>query len=49
MLKLAAMIEKTIATEATRRRTEARPLRSSAGAEWAAAKARFEQELLGNP
>ncbi len=37
-----------IATEVTRRRTEARRLRSSAGSEWAAAKARFEQELLGN-
>ncbi len=33
--------------ELTRRRTEARRLRSSAGSEWAAAKARFEQELLG--
>ena len=42
------MIEKFIAAEVTRRRTEARRLRSSAGAEWAAAKARFEQELLGN-
>jgi hypothetical protein len=49
MLKLAAMIEKTIAAEVTRRRTEARLLRASAGAEWTAAKARFEQELLGNP
>lgn len=47
MLKLAAMIEKTIATGVTRRRTEARRLRSSAGAEWVRAKARFEQELLG--
>lgn len=45
---LTAMIEKFIAAEVTRRRTEARRLRSSAGAEWAAAKARFEQELLGN-
>jgi hypothetical protein len=36
-----------IAAEVTRRRTEARRLRASAGAEWAAAKARFEQELLG--
>ena len=36
-----------IAAEATRRRTEARRLRASAGAEWAAAKARFERELLG--
>ena len=35
--------------EVTRRRTEARRLRVSAGAEWAAAKARFEQGLLGNP
>jgi hypothetical protein len=33
--------------EVTRRRTEARRLRSSAGAEWATAKAHFEQELLG--
>lgn len=39
----------SITAEVTRRRTEARRLRSSAGAEWAAAKARFEQELLGNP
>jgi hypothetical protein len=37
-----------IAAEVTRRRTEARRLRSSAGAEWAADKARFEQELLDN-
>ena len=36
------------AAEVTRRRTEARRLRSSAGAEWSAAKARFEQELWGN-
>ena len=35
--------------EFTRRRTEARLLPSSSGAEWAAAKAHFEQELLGNP
>jgi hypothetical protein len=35
--------------EVTRRRTEARRLRASAGAEWVRAKARFEQELLGNP
>jgi hypothetical protein len=47
MLMLAAMFEKPIAAEVTRRRTEARRLRASAGAEWAAAKARFEQELLG--
>ncbi|MGA2852746.1 MAG: hypothetical protein ABSE90_01245 [Verrucomicrobiota bacterium] len=33
--------------EVTRRRTAARRLRASAGVEWAAAKARFEQELLG--
>jgi hypothetical protein len=33
--------------EVTRRRTEARRLRSSAGAERATAKAHFEQELLG--
>jgi hypothetical protein len=33
--------------EVTRRRTEARRLRASAGAEWVHAKARFEQELLG--
>ena len=32
--------------EPPRRRTEARRLRASAGTEWAAAKARFEQELL---
>ena len=38
-----------IAAAVTRRRTEARRLGASAGAEWAAAKARFEQELLGNP
>ncbi|MGA2786960.1 MAG: hypothetical protein ABSF60_05485 [Verrucomicrobiota bacterium] len=38
-----------MSTEVTCRRTEARRLRVSAGAEWAAAKARFEQELLGNP
>ncbi len=49
MLKLAAMIENTIAAEVTRRLTEARRLRSSAGADWAAAQARFEQELLGKP
>ena len=48
MLKLAAIIEKTIAAEVTRRRTEARRLRAFAGAEWIRAKARFEQELLGN-
>ena len=36
------------AAEVTRRRTEARRLRASAGAEWVRAKARFEQELLGN-
>jgi hypothetical protein len=41
------MIEKSNAAEVTRRRTEARRLRASTGAEWAAAKARFEQELLG--
>jgi hypothetical protein len=39
----------SIAAEGTHRRTEARRLHSSAGAEWAVAKARFEQELLGNP
>jgi hypothetical protein len=43
------MIEKSIAAEVMRRRTEARRLRASAGAEWAAAKARFEHELLSNP
>ena len=37
-----------IAAEVTHCRTEARRLRASAGTEWAAAKARFEQELLGN-
>lgn len=41
-------IQTAIAAEVTRRRTEARWLRASAGAEWAAAKARFEQELLGD-
>ena len=41
------MIEKTIATGVTRRRTEARRLRTTAGAEWLRAKARFERELLG--
>jgi hypothetical protein len=41
------MIRKTIAAEVTRCRTEARRLRSSAGAEWAAAKVEFEQKLLG--
>ena len=35
--------------EVTRRRTEARRLRSSAGAERVAAMARFERELFGNP
>src|ERR1039458_7948215 len=39
----------SIAAEATRRRTEARRLRSSGGAEGAAAKGRFRRELLGNP
>jgi hypothetical protein len=34
-------------TEVTRRRTEARRLRVSAGAECAAPTARFKQELLG--
>jgi hypothetical protein len=48
MLTVSAMIEKTIAAEVTRRRTEARRLRASAGAEWVRAKARFKQELLGN-
>jgi hypothetical protein len=38
-----------ITTEVTRRRTEARRLRASAGADWSAAKARFDQEFLGNP
>jgi len=33
MLKVAAMIERTIAAEVTRRRTEARRMRASAGAE----------------
>ena len=47
MLKLAAMIEKSTIAELARRRTEARRLRASAGAEWGRAKARFEQELLG--
>ncbi len=40
-------IQAAIAAEVTRRRTEARRLRASAGAEWAAARARFEQALLG--
>jgi 23S rRNA G2445 N2-methylase RlmL len=39
----------SIAAEVTRRRTAARRRRACAGAEWAAAKARFEQELLGKP
>ena len=41
------MIEKSIAAGVTRRRTEVWRLRVFAGAEWAAVKARFEQELLG--
>jgi DNA mismatch endonuclease (patch repair protein) len=40
-------IRQAIAVEVTQRRTEARRLRAFAGAERAAAKARFEQELLG--
>jgi hypothetical protein len=36
-----------IAIEIKRRRTEARRLRSSTGAEWIRAPARFDQELLG--
>jgi hypothetical protein len=36
-----------VAAGVTRRRTEAQRLRSSAGEDRAAAKARFEQELLG--
>lgn len=36
-----------IATEVRRRREEARRLRAEAEAEWAAAKERFEQQLLG--
>jgi DNA mismatch endonuclease (patch repair protein) len=42
-------IRQAIAAEVTRRRTEARRLRASTGTEWAAAKARFERELLGAP
>jgi hypothetical protein len=38
-------IQETIAAEVTRRRTEARRLRASAGAEWSAAKARFKQKI----
>ncbi len=41
------IMRKAIAAEVTRRRTEARLLRAFAGAEWAAAKARFVKELLG--
>ena len=37
-----------IAAEVTRRRIEARRLCASVRAEWIGAKARFEQELLGN-
>jgi hypothetical protein len=44
-----AIMRRAIAAEVTRRRTEARRQRASAGAEWVRAKARFEQELLGNP
>jgi hypothetical protein len=42
------LIKTNTAAELNRRRTEARRLRSSAGAEWAADKARFEPELSGN-
>jgi DNA mismatch endonuclease (patch repair protein) len=42
-------IRQAIAAKVTRRQTEARRLRASAGAEWAAAKAHFERKLLGNP
>jgi hypothetical protein len=41
------MTRAQMVAEVTRRRTESRRLRASAGAERAAAQARFEQELLG--
>ena len=40
-------IQKRIVVEQLRRRTEARRLRLAAAAEWSAAKAHFEQKLLG--
>ena len=40
-------IQKRIIAEQLRRRTEARRLRLAAAAEWSAAKAQFEQKLLG--
>ncbi|MFA7005841.1 MAG: restriction endonuclease subunit S, partial [Verrucomicrobiia bacterium] len=40
-------IQTAIAAEVTHRRTEARRLRAAAATEWAAAKAQFEHELLG--
>jgi len=40
-------IQEAIAAEVTRRRTAARRLRAEAAAEWSAAKAQFEQKLLG--
>jgi type I restriction enzyme S subunit len=43
-----AAIQERIAGEVARRRTEARRLRTEAAAGWAAAKARFEQQLLGS-
>jgi len=40
-------LQKSIATEVSHRRSEARRLRAEAASDWAAAKAHFEQELLG--
>lgn len=40
-------VQKVIAAEVQRRRTQARLLREEAATEWAAAKARFESRLLG--
>lgn len=42
-------IQQTIAAEVTRRRNQARCLRDAANTGWQAAKARFEQQLLGEP
>jgi type I restriction enzyme S subunit len=40
-------LQKAVAAEVSHRRAEARRLRAEAAAEWTAAKARFEQQLLG--
>jgi restriction endonuclease S subunit len=40
-------IQQSVAAEVRRRREESRRLRAEAEAEWAAAKERFEQHLLG--